>query len=38
MMRLLTAEVTFSAQGHDYSVQLSTLAGSQAPAATGMQP
>jgi len=38
MMRLLTAEVTFSAQGHDYSVQLSTLAASQAPAATGMQP
>jgi hypothetical protein len=25
-MRLLTATVTFSAQGHDYSVQLSTLA------------
>ena len=25
-MRLLTAEVTFSAQGHDYSVELSTLA------------
>src|SRR5208282_5088022 len=33
MMRLLTAGVTFSAQGHDYSVQLSTLAGSPAPAA-----
>jgi Tfp pilus assembly protein PilV len=37
-MRLLTAEVTFSAQGHDYSVELSTLAGSPASAATGMQP
>jgi hypothetical protein len=24
-MRLLTATVTFSAQGHDYSVELSTL-------------
>jgi hypothetical protein len=33
-MRLLTAEVTFSAQGHDYSVQLSTLAGSPTPAGT----
>jgi hypothetical protein len=37
-MRLLTAEVTFSAQGHDYSVEFSTLAGSPASAATGMQP
>jgi hypothetical protein len=27
-MHLLTANVTFLAQGHDYSVQLSTLAGS----------
>jgi hypothetical protein len=33
-MRLLTAEVTFSAQGHDYSVRLSTLAGSPTPAGT----
>jgi type II secretory pathway pseudopilin PulG len=28
-MSLVTAEVTFSAQGHDYSVQLSTLANLQ---------
>ena len=28
-MRLLTARVTFSAQGHDYSVELSTLANGQ---------
>ncbi|MGH7952453.1 MAG: hypothetical protein ACREFE_11125 [Limisphaerales bacterium] len=28
-MQWLAAEVTFSAQGHDYSVQLSTLANSQ---------
>jgi hypothetical protein len=28
-MELLTAEVTFSAQGHDYSVTLSTLANLQ---------
>jgi hypothetical protein len=28
-MRLLTATVTFSAQGHDYSVELSTLANGQ---------
>jgi type II secretory pathway pseudopilin PulG len=28
-MQLLTAEVTFSAQGHDYSVKLSTLANLQ---------
>ena len=28
-MQLLTAEVTYSAQGKDYSVQLSTLANSQ---------
>lgn len=28
-MELLTAEVTFSAQGHDYSVKMSTLASSQ---------
>lgn len=28
-MRLLTAEVTFSAQGHDYSVELNTLVNSQ---------
>ncbi|MGA9777245.1 MAG: hypothetical protein ACLPRE_15250 [Limisphaerales bacterium] len=38
-MRLLTAEVTFSAQGHDYSVAMSTLASSQTPATTtGTQP
>jgi type II secretory pathway pseudopilin PulG len=29
MMQLVTAEVTFSAQGRDYSVKLSTLANSQ---------
>jgi len=28
-MQLLTAEVTFSAQGHDYSVTMSTLANLQ---------
>jgi hypothetical protein len=28
-MRMLTATVTFSAQGHDYSVELSTLANRQ---------
>jgi hypothetical protein len=28
-MQLLTAEVKFSAQGHDYSVTLSTLASLQ---------
>ena len=32
-MRLLTAEVTFTAQGHDYSVALSTLASLQTPTA-----
>jgi Tfp pilus assembly protein PilV len=31
-MQLLTAEVTFSAQGKDYTVKLSTLANSQNPA------
>ena len=30
-MRVLTATVTFSAQGHDYSVALSTLANGQTP-------
>jgi Tfp pilus assembly protein PilV len=30
-MRMLTATVTFSAQGHDYSVELSTLANGQMP-------
>ncbi len=35
-MRLLTAEVTFSAQGHDYSVELSTLVNSQTPPLTTM--
>jgi len=34
-MRLLTATVTFSAQGHDYSVQLSTLANAQSPVIAG---
>jgi hypothetical protein len=28
-MELLTAEVTFSAQGHDYTVTMSTLANVQ---------
>jgi len=38
-MRLLTAKVTFLAQGHDYSVELNTLVNSQMPtAATGAQP
>ena len=32
LMELLTAEVTYSAQGKDYSVQMSTLANSQTPA------
>jgi Tfp pilus assembly protein PilV len=31
-MQLLTAEVTYSAQGKDYSVKMSTLANSQTPA------
>ncbi len=35
-MRLLTAEVTFSAQGHDYSVMMSTLANVQVPGTTGL--
>jgi Tfp pilus assembly protein PilV len=38
-MELLTAEVTFTAQGKDYAVKLSTLANSQTqsqPAGTGM--
>jgi hypothetical protein len=38
-MQLLTAEVTYSAQGKDYSVQLSTLANLQTatpPSGTGM--
>ena len=35
-MRLLTATVTFSAQGHDYSVQLSTLANAQTTPLTTM--
>jgi type II secretory pathway pseudopilin PulG len=34
MMQWVTAEVTFSAQGHDYSVKLSTLANSQTPNTT----
>ena len=38
-MQLLTAEVTYSAQGRDYTVQLSTLAGAQTqtPATTNPQ-
>lgn len=32
-MELLTANVTFSTQGHDYSVELSTLASLQSPTA-----
>ena len=36
-MRLLTADVTFLAQGHDYSVELSTLANSQNPSTTTTQ-
>ena len=35
-MHLLTAEVTFSAQGHDYSVVMSTLANAQVPGTTGL--
>ncbi|MGD0253345.1 MAG: hypothetical protein ABSC01_11685 [Verrucomicrobiota bacterium] len=35
-MQLLTAEVKFSAQGHDYSVKLSTLANLQAQPLTTM--
>ena len=38
-MELLTAEVTYSAQGKDYSVRLSTLANTQTaaqPSGTGM--
>jgi hypothetical protein len=40
-MELLTAEVTYSAQGKDYSVRMSTLANSQTaaqPAGTGNNP
>jgi type II secretory pathway pseudopilin PulG len=38
-MQLVTAEVTFSAQGRDYSVKLSTLASSPTPGTTaGTQP
>jgi Tfp pilus assembly protein PilV len=33
-MRILTATVTFSAQGHDYSVELSTLVNGQTLAGT----
>ena len=35
-MQLLTAEVKFSAQGHDYSVKLSTLANLQTQPLTTM--
>jgi general secretion pathway protein I len=39
LMQLVTAEVAFTAQGHDYSVKMSTLANLQtATATTGMQP
>jgi Tfp pilus assembly protein PilV len=34
MMQQVTAEVTFSAQGHDYSVKMSTLASLQTTNAT----
>ncbi len=37
-MQLLTAEVKFSAQGHDYSVSLSTLANLQTQSATTTGP
>jgi hypothetical protein len=37
-MQLLTAKVIFSAQGHDYSVQSSTLANLPTSAAAGAQP
>jgi hypothetical protein len=37
-MQLLTAEVTFSAQGKDYSVKLSTLANSQTQPPVNMNP
>jgi type II secretory pathway pseudopilin PulG len=38
-MELLTAEVTFQAQGHNYSVKMSTLANqqTQTPVSTGTQ-
>jgi hypothetical protein len=36
-MQLLTAEVTFSAKGHDYSVKLSTLANPQTGVGLGMK-
>ena len=36
-MELLTAEVTFSAKGHDYSVKLSTLANPQTGAMMGVK-
>ena len=36
-MQLLTAEVTYSAQGKDYTVKLSTLANSQQQSQPGMQ-
>jgi type II secretory pathway pseudopilin PulG len=34
-MRLLSVEVTFAAQGRDYSVRLSTLADNSSPTSTG---
>lgn len=37
-MQLLTAEVTYSAQGRDYSVKLSTLANAQAQQTTTTTP
>ncbi len=37
-MQLVSAEVKFSAKGHDYSVKLSTLASSQAGGGMGLQP
>ncbi len=37
-MQLVSAEVTFSAKGRDYSVKLSTLASSPAGSNAGLQP
>ena len=37
-MRLLTAEVTFNAQNHEYSVKMCTLANAQTPGTTTAAP
>lgn len=37
-MQLVSAEVTFTAKGHDYSVKLSTLASSPTSGKAGLQP